>query len=452
MGIRAIEYRPWKGDRTDPNRRWLVISNYVFRRNLRAKGVLALLIIGMMFAHAFPIIGAIMTPHEELTNEDMVGGQEEEGPAHWYDVTEGELNITGDLKINGTFKIDGFIGLNNISNPDPANITEEEWNVSMSGGLLNLTGNVSGSGGLSGSFGGASQFGYLSTQAELFLVSGLLVIGGIPDDGSDNKTDEDPWELPPGLPPEFYELFKMLSGRGTIFGAGNITGFGTISGNGTVTGEVEEVEDQPEFQNPGGYLTSGIFIVFTMLLAAIICAEIISSDLANSSFVLYFSRPVRAMDYLLGKFVGLMGVMWVFCLIPPIAYVLVMLGTQTGDDYSGGLKILGLTILAGMVTAIYFLPFGLMISSMTKSKAYAGIGIFMSFFVLLIVSGIFAENSTMWSLISPVELLFNFYNILFDGTLPVDIEAWMVGTSILAFTVIPMIIVIFWIQRKGAGK
>ncbi len=44
MGIRAIEYRPWKGDRTDPNRRWLIISKHVFQKNLRAKGVLALLI------------------------------------------------------------------------------------------------------------------------------------------------------------------------------------------------------------------------------------------------------------------------------------------------------------------------------------------------------------------------------------------------------------------------
>ena len=95
---------------------------------------------------------------------------------------------------------------------------------------------------------------------------------------------------------------------------------------------------------------------------------------------------------------------------------------------------------------------GLMISSITKSKAYAGIGIFMSFFVLLIVSAMFSENSDMWSLISPVELLFNFYNILFDGTIPAGIEAWQVGVSIMAFTLIPMVIVILKIQRKGAGK
>lgn len=422
MGIRAIEYRPWKGDRTDPNRRWLVIANHVFQRNLRNKGVLALLIIGMMFAHAFPIIGAIMTPHEELINEDMIGSEEEEGPDHWFNVTEGELDIVGDFMFNGTFNIDGFIALNDYENMDPANFTDDEWNATFGEGLLNISGSLSGFGAIDG-----RGFGVLGGNLSIdgvVLVSGSLRIS------------------------EFPSFFYTR-----ITGFGNITGNGTISGNGTIVGEVEELEeDRNEFSNPGGYLTSGIFIIFAMLLAAIICADIISSDLANSSFVLYFSRPVRSMDYLLGKFVGLIWVMCIFCLIPPIAYVLVMLGTQSGDVYSGGIKVLGLTVLAGIVTAIYFLPFGLMISSLTKSKAYAGIGIFMSFFVLLIISAIFAENSNMWSLISPVELLFGLYYILFGGTLPAGIEAWQVGVSILAFTLIPMVIVIFWIQRKGAGK
>jgi ABC-type transport system involved in multi-copper enzyme maturation permease subunit len=428
VGIRAIEYRPWKGDRTDPNRRWLVISKHVFQRNIRNKGVIALLIIGMMFAHAFPIIGAILTPHEELTNEDMVGSEEEEGPDHWFNVT-GELNITGDLMFDGTFFIDGFIALNDVNNTDPANYTDLEWNESRIGdGFLGIFGGLSGLGSIDGQ-GAAALSGNLTVEGGAFVVGSLRLGGG----------------------PEYFAAYFV--GDSNISGFGNITGNGTISGKGILIGEVEKIEDDDnEFGNPGGYLTSGIFIIFAMLLAAIICADIISSDLANSSFVLYFSRPVRAMDYLLGKFVGLIWVMSIFCLIPPIAYVLVMMGTQTGDDYSGGIKILGLTIVAGLVTAIYFLPFGLMISSFTKSKAYAGIGIFMSFFVLLIISEIFSENSTMWSLISPVELLFNFYNILFDGTLPEGIEAWQVGVSILAFTVIPMAIVIFKIQRKGAGK
>ncbi len=428
MGIRAIEYRPWKGDRTDPNRRWLVISNHVFKKNIRSAAVIILLVIGMMLAHALPIIFAIVSPHEEITNEDMVGEQGvfEPGsdPEHDYNVTNGTLFITGDLRINGNFTVVG--------------------SVSFGGELFLDNGSLNGSGFLEGDYnlqleGDVNSDGYVSLRGYMSL--------GVPEELHE-------W-FPPGTPPEFIEeIIGNLSkdGISSINGTGSIIGYGLIIGNGTVNGTAEpEVPDEFTMGNEG-YLTNGVIIIFTMLLAAIICADIISSDLANSSFVLYFSRPVRALDYLLGKFVGLMWVMWVFCLIPPIAYVLVMMGTQTGDDFSGGLKILGLTVVAGLVTAIYFLPYGLMISSFTKSKAYAGIGIFMSFFVLSIIAGIFSESSDMWSLIDPFELLHNFYQILFDGTIPEGIEAWQVGASILAFTLIPMAIVVVFIHRKGAGK
>jgi ABC-2 type transport system permease protein len=250
-------------------------------------------------------------------------------------------------------------------------------------------------------------------------------------------------EIPP-------ELLGLLGNYTTVSGSGTISGYGNISGNGSLEGVL--IPGEPPMDTFSGYLTNGLIIIFTMLLAAIICADIIADDLANSSFVLYFSRPVRAFDYLLGKFVGLMSVMWIFCLIPPIAYVLVMMGTQSGDDFSGGLTILGKTVLAGFITAIYFLPYGLMISSFTKSKAYAGIGIFMSFFVLSIIAELFSESSDKWSLIDPFELLHNFYKILFDGSIPEGITSGQVGASILAFTLVPMAVVVYWIQRKGAGK
>ena len=468
MGIRAIEYRPWKGDRTPPNQRWLVISKHVFQKNVRAKSVIALLILGMMLAHAFPIIGAVFTPHEGITDEDMIGGEEDEEEEPDYTInTTGDVVITGDLRFSGNFTINGTISLNyqkvfpleNQTQEDVDRI-QEEVNESMGKGRVDIHGSVNGSGSFGGAFGIASQYGFLYTNGSIS-VNGVLMMGQVPD-LSENITDNG---TPPGeIPPEFLELLAMmgldhlipyifiLEGATELGGSGTISGNGTISGIGTIDGWVESKEDTSiDFTGGQGYF-SAIIIIFTMLLAAIICADVISADLANSSFVLYFSRPVRAFDYLLGKIIGLTWVMWLFCLIPPAVYVLVMLGTQTGDDYSDGFKILGKTLLVGLVTAFYFLPYGLMISSLTKSKAYAGIGIFMSFFVLLIISGIFSETSDKWSLISPVELLINFYKITYGGSIPDGITSGQVGGAILAFTVIPMAIVIFWIYRKGAGK
>jgi ABC-type transport system involved in multi-copper enzyme maturation permease subunit len=437
MGIRAIEYRPWKGDRTNPNQRWTVIARHIFLKNVRAKAVIVLLIFGMMLAHAFPIIGAILIPHEDITDEDMVGTEriieEEEEPE--YEVIDGELNFTGDIRINGEFTVQG--------------------EVYLTGGM-DLEGTVMGIGLISGWAGDLSFTGAVFAFP-VVNVSGLLTLGNV-----SQLMPEDVPNGPPGDPPGgglddpqlmILALLTALENATVVTGNGSISGFGSIAGNGTVKGNYVEPEDEIEIDFGGeGYLTNGLIIIFSMLLAAIICADVIAADLADSSFVLYFSRPVRAFDYLIGKFTGLMAVMWLFCLIPPMAYVLVMMATMTGDDWSGAGKILGKTVLAGLVTAVYFLPYGLMISSITKSKAYAGIGIFMSFFVLSIISGIFRENNDKWTLIDPFELLHNMYKIMFNGSIPEGISSGEVGAAILAFTVVPMSIVVYWIYRKGVGK
>lgn len=424
MGIRAIEYRPWKGERTDPNRRWLVISRHIFQRNFKAPAVIAILIIGIMLAHAYPIITAVVFPHKEITNVDMVGGNVMElfyPSTHTLNVTSGEVLILGEVKLIGTLNVTGPIQVKRG---------------------LSLDGTIRGDGRVSEW--GATE-GNATTEGIVDLKGDLLL-------GAEYIDFDDILEI---VPVELLPLVEsLLSANGTpqLSGQASLEGSGFILGNGTVEGA--EVKDDP-IEVPSykqGYLTSGLLLIFAMLLAAIICADVIADDLANNSFVLYFSRPVRTGDYLLGKFVGLSLLMGIFCLLLPVLYVMVMIGTQTGSDYSGGLKILGLTLVAGIVTSLYFLPYGLLISSTTKSKAYAGVGIFMSFFVLSIISEIFQQFNENWMLIDPFENLFNFFQILYDGSLPDGISGGEVGVAITAFTVVPMVLVFYLLQRKGAGK
>lgn len=424
MGIRAIEYRPWKGERTDPNRRWLVISRHILMKNLRAKAVIAILIIGIMLAHAFPIIGAVLFPHKEITNVDMVGGEVVEyySPlTHVLNVTSGEVLMVGEVRLIGNLTVTGPIQVKRGLFMD---------------GTIRGDGRVSEGGATAGN---ATIEGSVDLEGDLLLGAGYIDI--------DKIKDMVPSELE-------YLIDILLSVNGTpeLSGQANLQGSGFIVGNGTVEGAEVKGEPIETITYKQGYLTSGLLLIFTMLLAAIICADVIADDLANNSFVLYFSRPVRTLDYLLGKFVGLSFVMGLFCLLLPVLYVMVMIGTQTGSDYSGGVKILGLTFVAGILTSLYFLPYGLLISSITKSKAYAGIGIFMSFFVLSIISEIFQQFNENWMLIDPFENLFNSFIVLFDGRLPNGISGYEVGGAVLAFTMVPMAIVSYLLQRKGAGK
>ena len=71
MGLNPIEYRPWRGQRSQHARRFLVIAESILRHNLRSKWYLAVLIIGTFLAFALNIIFLSITPHESLTPELM---------------------------------------------------------------------------------------------------------------------------------------------------------------------------------------------------------------------------------------------------------------------------------------------------------------------------------------------------------------------------------------------
>src|SRR5512136_1477109 len=71
MGLNPIGYKPWSGKRTEHARRFQVIADFIFRRNLGSKWFLAVLIIGTFLTFALPIILLSITPHQSLTGQIM---------------------------------------------------------------------------------------------------------------------------------------------------------------------------------------------------------------------------------------------------------------------------------------------------------------------------------------------------------------------------------------------
>ena len=280
MGINRIKYRPWSGERSSHLRRVYTISRKIFFQKLKSKGILAILIIGMVLVHAFPIIFGALMEHEELTAEMMV------------------------------------------KNSD----------------------------------------------------------------------------------------FWMA------------------------------------------YLKNGLSVIFILLLVSVVCSDLIAQDLKDKSFVLYFSRPIKTLDYLTGKMGGALAVTSIFTLIPLVVFCLVMIGTQTGDDYSSSLNILGKTIIAGILTTVFFVSYGIMISSLTKKKTYAGVGIFMSFFVLTIIGDIFVNFNQNWGLASPTTLLFYSYDRIYGFDLPSDINSTIFGVLLFCILFLPLFVAFVQVYRKEVGK
>lgn len=210
----------------------------------------------------------------------------------------------------------------------------------------------------------------------------------------------------------------------------------------------EELDAELMAEQMGGSALS----IFSVLLASLVCSDAISEDLRTSSFVLYFSRPLGKVHYLAGKFLGAFMVLAMFCLVPAAAMAAIIMGTQSGGDYVGGVGVLGVTLAAGLVATLFTIPFGLMMSSLTKRKSFAAIGTFVVFFVLTIVGGIFSEFDANWELVSPSNALSRFIGWMYGTHLPHGISGGLLAAVVVAFMVVPAALVYMRVHLKAVGK
>jgi len=93
-----------------------------------------------------------------------------------------------------------------------------------------------------------------------------------------------------------------------------------------------------------------------------------------------------------------------------------------------------------------------MLSSLTMKKTYAGVGIFMSFFVLTIIGEIFTNFNQNWSLVSPSNLLFYSYDLIYSFDLPSDINSNIFGVFLFCILFLPLFVAFVQVYRKETGK
>ncbi len=192
--------------------------------------------------------------------------------------------------------------------------------------------------------------------------------------------------------------------------------------------------------------------VFAMLLAAVVTSDLISEDLSNNSFVLYFSRALKTRDYLMGKAGGALLIMSILCLLPPLLIAITATVTQSGDDYWGSLGVVGRTAIAGTLATVFFVPYGLMMSSFTRKRSYAAVSTFMSFFVLTIIANVFSEIADEWIVISPIESFMYSFDWIFGQSLPHYVDKGVLAAFIILFIVLPAIVVYIKTMRQAVGR
>lgn len=142
-----------------------------------------------------------------------------------------------------------------------------------------------------------------------------------------------------------------------------------------------------------GFLCRGLFIA-TLLIAA----PAIAQDAHSGAFSFYFARPVRPLDYVVGKLAGY----WLLFASLMIGSGLILAGTRLGMYGDAGdalrhadllLKVIGI----GALGALAYAAVPLAISSVVPNRRYA-IGLWATYYVVfgLIVQGIGFRGNSPW--------------------------------------------------------
>jgi ABC-2 type transport system permease protein len=181
-----------------------------------------------------------------------------------------------------------------------------------------------------------------------------------------------------------------------------------------------------------------------ILFVAIVAPELVSRDVRAGVLPLYFSRPLRAADYVWAKFAALASGVWLLLGVPQfIMFLAAAFTTKTGasgvfDEIGDLLPAWGYSLL----WAVLFAAIGLLVASLTGKRAFAAGGIVAVFLMTTPVVGVLATLPSTTAqqlafLASPMTLVSGVGTWLIPGTnTGIDIGRFGVVYAITAASLI----------------
>jgi ABC-2 type transport system permease protein len=159
-----------------------------------------------------------------------------------------------------------------------------------------------------------------------------------------------------------------------------------------------------------------------IFFVAIVAPELVSRDMRSGVLPLYFSRPLRAADYVIAKVAALVTAVWLLLGVPQLIMFLgAAFTTKTGMRgvwHEVGLLLPGWAY--SLAWALLFAAIGLLIASLTGKRAFAAGAIVAVFLMTTPVVGVLnilpSETAHHLSgLVSPMTLLSGLQIWLRDG-------------------------------------
>ncbi|GGN57982.1 membrane protein [Actinoplanes lobatus] len=149
-----------------------------------------------------------------------------------------------------------------------------------------------------------------------------------------------------------------------------------------------------------------------IFFVAIVAPQLVSRDLRSGTLPLYFSRPLRAADYVAAKYAALVSAIWLLLGVPQfIMFLGAAFTTKTGFKGVWN-EILDLVPGWGysLLWAVMFAGIGLLIASFTGKQAFAAGGIVAVFLMTAPIVGVLASlpsttANSLAGLASPMTLI-----------------------------------------------
>ncbi len=193
------------------------------------------------------------------------------------------------------------------------------------------------------------------------------------------------------------------------------------------------------------------FLLFMLVMILVFCgAGLISDDLRHNALQLYFARPLKKKDYLLGKAAVIFFFLFIVTLVPGVVFIIFKLIFAGNFQFfvSYPWIILSVVVYSAFLTA-FFAFYTLFLSSIGKNRRYVALFIFGFYIFSDILYGIFYGifRSHYFSLISIKRNIQQIGAILFDQKPPESIP-WFY--SLLVITAI-CVLAAFMLNRKVKG-
>jgi ABC-2 type transport system permease protein len=161
----------------------------------------------------------------------------------------------------------------------------------------------------------------------------------------------------------------------------------------------------------------GVILLALVMFAAFVAPEALTGDRRNGLLALYLSTPLTRMTYLGAKYLGILAVMSIVTVGPPMVFLIGYTFEGAGPDgFVAWIGVFWRIIAVGLIISAVFTGVAFAVSSVTDRRAWASVGTVLVLLLSATVTAVLNEGAGVGDnilllnlLVTPFELAVRMY-------------------------------------------